>query len=81
MSYLGKDVTASVYNVGGDIETTTGKVTNVSLVGDDYKLTVNGKEFSLADIKSVSESTPVQEVQPDTDILTAASVNELYKEE
>ncbi|MBR1664451.1 MAG: flagellar hook capping protein [Ruminococcus sp.] len=84
MSYLGKDVTASVYNVGGEVETTTGKVTNVSLVGDDYKLTVNGKEFSLADIKSVSDSqtaAAVPEAQADTDILTAAALNEPSTEE
>ena len=56
MRYLGKEVTASVYNIGGEVETTTGKVTSVSLVGDDYKFTVNGKEFALADIKSVSDS-------------------------
>lgn len=56
MSYLGKEVTASVYNIGGEVETTTGKVTSVSLVGDDYKFTVNGKEFALADIKSVSDT-------------------------
>ena len=56
MSYLGKEVTASVYNIGGEVETTTGKVTSVSLVGDDYKFTVNGREFSLTDIKSVSDT-------------------------
>ena len=72
MSYLGKEVTASVYNVGGDVETTTGKVTAVSLVNDDYKLTVNGKEFSISDIKSVSDTQStqgydeeVQEIVPD----------------
>lgn len=73
MSYLGKEVTASVYNVGGEVETTTGKVTSVSLVNDDYKLTVNGKEFSIGDIKSVSDPKPeetaaeeeVQEIIPD----------------
>ncbi|MCR5815528.1 MAG: flagellar hook capping protein [Ruminococcus sp.] len=56
MSYLGKEVTASVFNIGGEVETTTGKVTSVSLVGDDYKFTVNGKEFSMKDIKSVSDT-------------------------
>ncbi|WP_051589087.1 flagellar hook capping FlgD N-terminal domain-containing protein [Ruminococcus sp. NK3A76] len=63
MSYLGKEVTASVYNIGGDVETTTGKVTSVSLVGDDYKFTVNGKEFSLSDIKSVSDSSKPSETE------------------
>lgn len=68
MSYLGKEVTASVYNIGGEVETTTGKVTSVSLVGDDYKFTVNGREFSMKDIKSVSDST---EATPEENVLKA----------
>mgnify|MGYP002857438877 CR=1 FL=1 len=63
MSYLGKEVTASVYNIGGEVETTTGKVTSVSLVGDDYKFTVNGREFNLTDIKSVSDSSNAGETE------------------
>ena len=71
MSYLGKEVTASVYNIGGEVETTTGKVTSVSLVGDDYKFIVNGKEFSLSDIKSISDTNTVSEL--DNTITTEAA--------
>lgn len=56
MSFLGKECTASKYNIGGGIEKTTGKVTSVSLVDNDYKLTINGKEFSLSQIMTVNDN-------------------------
>ena len=80
MSYLGKEVTASVYNIGGEVETTTGKVTSVSLVGDDYKFTVNGKEFALADIKSVSDTAAHAEEKAQTLVAEANNMTVLEKE-
>ena len=57
MSFLGKECTAVKNNIGGEAEQTTGKVTSVSMKDNDYKLTINGKEFSLSQITVVSDSS------------------------
>lgn len=57
MGMLGKDCTAATYNIGGEVEQTTGKVTSVSLVDNDYKLTINGKQFSMSEIMTVNEGS------------------------
>ena len=61
MSFLGKECTAATYNIGGEVEKTTGKVTSVSLVDNDYKLTIGGKQFSLSEIMTVNDSSSEQE--------------------
>ena len=58
MSYLGKEVTAAKNEIGGKISTEVGIVTQISLVDGDYKLTVNGKQFSLKEIM-ILHDTPV----------------------
>lgn len=57
MSFLGKECTAAKYQIGGEVEQTTGKVTSVSLVDNDYKLTINGKEFALSEIMKVGDGS------------------------
>lgn len=56
LNLLGKTCTASTYMVGGETEVTRGKVTSISLVNNDYKLTIDGKQFSMSEITSVEES-------------------------
>lgn len=56
MSFLGKEVTAAKNKIGGSVEKTTGIVTSISLVDNEYTLTVDGKTFSLEQIMSVDSS-------------------------
>ncbi len=53
MSLIGKTVTASRYNVSGNLDTTTGMVQKVSLVDDEYLIYVGGKRYTMAQIMSV----------------------------
>ncbi len=53
MSLVGKTVTASRFNVGGTLDTTTGTVSNVSIVDGDYLLYVNGKKYSLEQVMEI----------------------------
>ncbi len=54
MSLVGKTVTASRYQ-NGDLDTTTGTVSKVSLVDDEYVLYVNGKKYTLEQIMQISD--------------------------
>ena len=65
MSFLGKECTAVKNNIGGEAEETTGRVTGVSIKDNDYKLTINGKEFSLSQITKVMDSSSA--VREDTE--------------
>ena len=59
MGLVGKEVTASRYTQTGELDTTTGTVTRVSLVGNEYKLYVDGKEYELEEIMQINE--PVED--------------------
>ena len=56
LSLLGKNCTVSENQIGGDVKTITGKVTSISLVDNDYKVTINGRQYGMSEITSVSES-------------------------
>ena len=68
MSFLGKECTAVKNNIGGEAEETTGKVTCITLKDNDYKLTINGKEFSLSQITKVSDSSSVSNGNDETEM-------------
>lgn len=53
MSLVGKNVTASRFTVGGELETTTGRVDKVSLVDNEYVLYVGGKKYTIEQIMSI----------------------------
>ena len=55
LSLLG-NCTVSENQIGGDVKTITGKVTSISLVDNDYKVTINGRQYGMSEITSVSES-------------------------
>lgn len=65
LSMLGKTCTASTYEIGGDVIETTGKVSSISLVNDEYKLTINGKQFSMSEIHSISDSADTENTDSD----------------
>ena len=56
LSLLGKTCTASLNQIGGDVKQVTGKVTSIALVDNDYRLTIDGQEFSMSQISLVSDS-------------------------
>ncbi len=56
LSLVGKEVTASRFTVGGDLDTTSGVVEKVSLVDNEYVLYVGGKTYTLDQIMSLGAS-------------------------
>lgn len=67
MSLVGKTVTASRFNVSGNLDTVTGVVQKVSLVDDEYVIYVGGKKYELSQIMEVQNggSNGGSTVQPD----------------
>lgn len=55
MSLIGKNVTVASYGVGGSVNKETGVVQKVNLSGDEFKITVNGKEYKLSQIMSLND--------------------------
>lgn len=53
MGLVGKTVTASRFNVSGDLDSTTGPVQKVSLVDDGYVLYIDGKKYELSQIMEI----------------------------
>lgn len=54
MSLVGKNVTASRYNVSGGLDTTTGVVDKVSLVDNEYVFYIDGKTYTLEQVMEVN---------------------------
>ncbi|MDL2219605.1 fibronectin type III domain-containing protein [Ruminococcaceae bacterium OttesenSCG-928-O06] len=52
---VGKSVTVATYGLGGQISTDTGIVTKIDLSGDEYTITVNGKQYKLSNIMSIAD--------------------------
>lgn len=55
-SLLGTTVTVAKNEVGGDVSKATGVVTSVSLVNNEYSLTVNGKTYTLDQVMQLHAS-------------------------
>lgn len=73
MSLVGKDVKVAQAKVGGDMTVVTGRVDKVSLVGGEYKISVDGKQYSLNQVMEVmspssDSSNPSEEVITDYSI-------------
>lgn len=65
MSMVGKEVTVAQNKIGGDITVITGPVEKVSLVNNEYKITVDGKQFDLNQIMEIHP--PAANDSPDAD--------------
>lgn len=61
MSFLGKEVTVAKNNIGGSISKETGIVTELSLLGGEYKVTVNGKSYELSEVMLVHNAASAKE--------------------
>lgn len=68
---VGKTVTVAALGLGGAVSKDVGMVSSVNLSGDDYTVTVNGKEYQLSQIMNVAE--PNTEVEQD-DLEDAARI-------
>jgi len=53
MSLVGKVVTASRFNVSGNLETTTGVVEKLSLVNNEYVFYIGGKKYTMQQIMEI----------------------------
>ena len=58
MSMVGNDVTVAQNRIGGDIESVTGQVEKISLVGGEYKIYVKGKAYQLNQIMEIHPKAP-----------------------
>ena len=76
MSLVGKTVTASRYSVGGDLDTTTGKIDKVSLVDDEYVFYIGSKRYTLSQIMSVQDSTTSTTIDPTKFSVSSSDITE-----
>ncbi|MBR6552017.1 MAG: hypothetical protein IKT89_04160 [Clostridia bacterium] len=76
MSLVGKTVTASRYTVGGDLDTTTGKIDKVSLVDDEYVFYIGSKRYTLSQIMTVQDSTSTTTIDPTKFSISSSDITE-----
>ena len=57
LSLVGKTVTATRFDNSGNVDTTTGTISKVALVDDEYVFYVNGKKYSLEQIKEIQSGS------------------------
>lgn len=67
MSLFGKDVTVAKVGMSGKVDKATGPIEKVSLVNNEYTLTVKGKSYTLEQIMEIHESTAKGESSVDTE--------------
>lgn len=61
MGLVGKSVSVASYSLGGTVNKDFGPVEKVSLVNNEYLVTVNGKSYKLNQIMSVGSGSPLVE--------------------
>lgn len=57
MSLVGKQVTVASYGLGGQVNKDVGIVSKVNFSGDEYYVTVNGKDYKLSQIMYVNDTS------------------------
>ncbi len=55
-SLVGKSVTVAALGLGGQVSKDTGIVSKVDLSGDEFMLTVNGKQYSMSQIMQIGDA-------------------------
>lgn len=79
-SLIGQTVTASKFTVSGDTNTQTGKVEKISLVGDEYTITVNGENYTLGQIMEIKGNTSDIDFDAKGQKLTEESLSDTWVE-
>lgn len=75
MGLAGKDVTVAKLGIAGQIEKYTGSVDKIIYKDNEYKIFVQGKEFSLNQIMEIHSTSSANKEKPDippTNLLTIA---------
>ena len=76
LSLIGKEVTAAKFTLSGDLDKVTGPVEKISLVNNEYKIIVGGKQFSLEQIMEINGTGgPKDESQVDASKYTIEAKN------
>lgn len=65
MGMLGRNVTLSKNEIGGDTTSITGKVEKITVENNEYKVYVNGKPYDYNKVTIINDSS--SETNPDTD--------------
>ena len=68
MGMLGREVTVSKNEIGGDTTTITGKVDRITIEDDEYKIYINGIAYDYNKVTSINEAaSSVPETKPETE--------------
>ncbi len=68
MGMLGKEVTVSKNEIGGDVTTITGKVEKITIENDEYKIYVNGVPYDFNKVSVINDSSSsTGTIKPETD--------------
>ena len=68
MGMLGRDVTVSKNEIGGETTSITGKVEKITVENDEYKIYVNGKPYDYSKVTMINDSSVSSgETKPETD--------------
>lgn len=65
MSLVGQEITAAKFTVSGELQKETGKVEKISLVNNEFKVYVNGKQFTLEQIMEVHGNKATDKSDPE----------------
>jgi len=79
-SLIGRTVTASKFTVSGDTNTQTGMVQKVSLVDDEYTITVNGENYTLSQIMEIKDSDAKSQFDASAQSITSQNVKDTWAE-
>ncbi len=63
---LGREVTVSKNEIGGDVTTVTGKVEKITIENDEYKIYVNGVPYDFNKVTVINNTTSSENTQPET---------------
>lgn len=66
MGMLGREVTVSKNEIGGDVTTVTGKVEKITVEDDEYKIYVNGTPYDYDKVSVINNTVASDNTQPET---------------
>ncbi len=67
MGMLGRSVTVSKNEIGGDVKTITGNVEKITIEDGDYKIYVDGTPYDYSKVTVINDNSASAEVKPETD--------------
>ncbi len=67
MGMLGRSVTVSKNEIGGDVKTITGNVEKITIEDGDYKIYVDGTPYDYSKVTVINDNSVSAETKPETD--------------